>query len=461
MNQNTEIKSLKKLSLFAITWPLFIEFSLHILMGSADTFMLSRISDDVAAAVGVANQIVYISIILFGFVATGTSVVVAQYVGANKLREVSQISAVSITLNLLFGLFISIMLLLFHKSFLRLLNLPTDLFDFASTYLMIVGGGLFFEAVLLTISAVVRSNGFTRDAMFVTMGINVLNVIGNYLFIYGELGFPQWGLTGVAISTVVSRAVGVFLIFVILYKRLEFRILLQDYVKLKKEYVRNILRIGVPAAGEHLSWQGSQLLIIVFIGMLGKEALATHVYTFNIIMYIMLFGISIGHGTEIMVGQLVGARKIKEAYTQLLKSLKLGLLITVGVVLTFSVFRESLLGIFTDDPSIIQVGASILLFGIILEPGRTFNVVIINSLRATGDAQFPVFIGILSMWGISVPLSYFLGIYSGLGLLGIYMAFAVDEWVRGILMYFRWKSRAWETKALISSDQNEIEINVK
>jgi Na+-driven multidrug efflux pump len=178
-------------------------------------------------------------------------------------------------------------------------------------------------------------------------------------------------------------------------------------------------------------------------------------------MYIMLFGISIGHGTEIMVGQLVGARKIKEAYTQLLKSLKLGLLITVGVVLTFSVFRESLLGIFTDDPSIIQVGASILLFGIILEPGRTFNVVIINSLRATGDAQFPVFIGILSMWGISVPLSYFLGIYSGLGLLGIYMAFAVDEWVRGILMYFRWKSRAWETKALISSDQNEIEINVK
>jgi putative MATE family efflux protein len=264
---------------------------------------------------------------------------------------------------------------------------------------MIVGGALFFESVLLTISAVIRSNGFTRDAMFVTLGINVLNVIGNYLFIYGELGFPQWGLTGVAISTAFSRALGVLVIFIILYKRLEIRIKLQDYIHFKKEYIQKILRIGVPAAEEHLSLQGSQLLIVVFIGLLGKEALATQVYTFNIIMYIMLFGVSIGHGTEILVGQMVGAKRLEEAYTQLLKSLKIGLLVTFGVVLAFAYFRELLMSIFTDDITIIQVGSAILLFAIILEPGRTFNVVIINSLRAAGDAQFPVFMGVLSMWG--------------------------------------------------------------
>ena len=103
----------------------------------------------------------------------------------------------------------------------------------------------------------------------------------------------------------------------------------------------------------------------------------------------------------------------------------------------------------TRHKEIITMGRTLLLFCLILEPGRTFNLVVISSLRATGDATISLKMGVLSMWGIAVPLAYFLGIRQGYGLYGIWIAFIVDEWFRGITMYFRWKSRVWEKKVLV------------
>jgi Na+-driven multidrug efflux pump len=113
------------------------------------------------------------------------------------------------------------------------------------------------------------------------------------------------------------------------------------------------------------------------------------------------------------------------------------------------------MSLFTDNKEIIKTGSTLLLLCLILEPGRTFNLVVINSLRATGDAVFTVKMGVLSMWGIAVPLSYFLGIHYGLGLAGVWIAFITDEWLRGIIMYYRWKSRAWESKVLVQKKQRK------
>ena len=109
------------------------------------------------------------------------------------------------------------------------------------------------------------------------------------------------------------------------------------------------------------------------------------------------------------------------------------------------------MGIFTNNKEIISMGSTLLLFCLILEPGRTFNLVVISSLRATGDAAISLKVGVLSMWGIAVLFAYFLGIHHGFGLIGIWIAFIVDEWFRGITMYFRWKSRVWEKKVLVQT----------
>lgn len=140
---------------------------------------------------------------------------------------------------------------------------------------------------------------------------------------------------------------------------------------------------------------------------------------------------------------------MNEAYRRLMRSVKISFLLTLLVVGIASLFRRELIGLFTEDPDIIATGASIFLISLVLEPGRIFNMVIINSLRAAGDARFPVLMGVCSMWGVAVPLAYFLGIHLGFGLIGIWLAFVADEWLRGMIMLLRWRSRAWEKKALV------------
>jgi putative MATE family efflux protein len=443
------IPSWKKLGLFAVTWPILVDSVLRIMLGTVDVFMLSRISDETTGAVGLANEIIFFCILMFGFVAIGTSVAVAQYIGAGREREASRISAMAISMNFLFGLVVSAALLAFGEPLLRLLNTDPGQLAIAKGYLSIVGGFIWGEALSYAISSVIRATGKTRQVMYVTIGINVLHVFGNYVLIFGHFGFPELGVTGAAISTVFSRGLGAVVLFMLLYRSIPAPIAKRDYVSWNKTYVKQVLGIGLPAAGEHIAYQSQYLMILGFVNMIGVTALNTHVYVMNISNYFMVLAAAIGTGTEIIIGQMVGAGAMKEAYRRLLRSLRISFALTFAIVAAASFFRRGLIGLFTDNPDIIAIGAGILLLSLVLEPGRTFNMVVINSLRAAGDARFPVLMGVVSMWGIAVPLAYLLGIHWGIGLIGIWIAFAVDEWVRGILMLLRWRSRAWEKKALV------------
>lgn len=439
----------KQIGLLALTWPIFIEMFLHMLMGSTDTFMLSHISDEAVAAVGVANQLIFFMILVFGFVATGTAVLVSQNLGAGHQVDARKISGLSLSLNLIFGVLVSIIVVGFNDLFLQMFNLTPEIHRLAQQYLTIVGGTLFTQALLVTASAILRANGLTKEAMVISVVMNIIHLAGNSLFIYGLFGVPEMGVQGAAISTAISRAIAVILIFRLLYRRLPMNIAVEDYLNFNQSFIKKILKIGVPSAGENVVYNTSQMAITVIIGLLGAMALTTRVYTFNIMSFMMLFGIAIGQGTQILIGYKVGAREFDKAYHQLLKSLKLSIIITMAITVVIVAIREPILGIFTDNKEIIREGSKVLLLCLILEPGRTFNIVVISSLRAAGDAVFPVKMAFVSMWGISVPLAYILGIKMGFGLAGIWMAFIVDEWFRGIIMYIRWKSRAWEKKVLV------------
>lgn len=460
MTTSNRIPSWAKLSLFAVTWPIFVDSVLRMLLGTVDVLMLSRISDTATGAVGLANEIIFFCILMFGFVGIGTSVAVSQYIGAGREREASRLSALAITINLIFGIIVSIVLVAFGEPLMRLMNLSPEQIGIASTYLQIIGGFIWIEALSYAISSVIRSTGHTKSVMFVTLGVNVVHVTGNYLLIFGSFGFPEWGVTGAAVSTVVSRLLGIVVLIAILYRRMPARIRNRDYVTWNGTYVKQIMSVGLPAAGEHLSWQSHYLMVVSFVNMIGVTALNTHVYVMNVSNYFMALALAIGAGTEIIVGQMVGSGDMNAAYRRLMKSVRISFLITLGIVGVASLFRHEMIGMFTEDSDIIAVGATIFLLSVVLEPGRTFNIVIINSLRAAGDARFPVLMGVLSMWGVAVPLAYLLGVHFGIGLLGIWIAFAADEWLRGIIMLLRWRSRVWEKKALvkpISASESGIE----
>lgn len=435
--------NVKNLTLFALTWPIFIEILLHMLMGNADTLMLSQYSDNSVAAVGVANQFLSVVIVMFGFIAQGAAVLIAQNLGANNLKDAGQISVISLSLNLWFSLLLSLFLFWRAEWILKLMSLPAEIMPDAVSYMQVVGGLIFIQALIMTAGSILRSYGHTKDTMVVTIGMNIVNVIGNYFVIFGPFGFPVLGVVGVAYSTAISRLLGFIVILILLIKRSEGQFEFKYFFRYKKRHVKGLLQIGIPSAGEQLSYNASQMVITFFVAQIGTLAITTKVYVQNVMMIIMLSTMAIGQGTQIIIGHMIGAGETDAAYKRGIKSLKLSVGVSLAIASIVFVFGKPLLGIFTDDGSIIETGAFLLLLTVILEPGRAFNVVMINSLRSAGDVKFPVYIGIVVMWGIGVTFAWFFAIFLGLGLTGIWISFIADEWIRGIFMLRRWKQRNW------------------
>lgn len=446
-------KSKEGLGLFQITWPIFLELFLFMLMGLADTFMLSAVSDDAVAGVGSANQFIQIAILILGVISSGASIVVAQYLGSRRLQEASQISALSVTLNTVVGFIISLMFILGSTTLMEMMNLEGIVLQHAQTYLHIVGGFIFLQAIMTSLSAIIRVHGFTQHTMYVSLGMNVVHLVFNYILIFGKFGAPQLGVEGAAISSVISRGLAAIIFFILLYRVLEVRIKIDYYYKLSKKYIRQILQIGIPSALEQVLYQAAQIVFLYYVTYLGAESLAARQYATSISMFTYLFAMAIGMGAAILVGRHVGAGEQDIAYTRVLLSLKIALLFTVIMVVIVMILRKPLLGLFTNNNEIIAIGAAVLIFSIFLETGRTFNITIINSLRAAGDARFPVKIGFFSMICMSLPLGYLLVFVFDLGLVGVWIAISADEWLRAILVLIRWRSRKWERYAIVTKKE--------
>ncbi|MCX7922637.1 MAG: MATE family efflux transporter [Clostridia bacterium] len=445
--------SVKNLALFSLTWPIFIEILLRMLLGNVDTIMLSRYSDNAVASVGVSNQIITMIIVLYSVVSSGATVLISQYLGAQRKEKASEVAGASLTLSLLFGLILSLILVVMGRGILKAMNVPDELMGDSLQFLRIVGGMSFIQALIAAVSAIIRSHGNTRVSMYVAVGMNILNVIGNSFFVFGLAGAPILGVTGVAISTTFSQTAGLIVMLVLMVKHLKLKISLGYIFPIPKEALRNILKIGIPSAAEGMVYNISQLAITYIINMIGTTALTTKVYAWNIMWFVMLFGIAIGQGTQIINGHYIGAGENDKAYKTCLRSLKIALLVSLGMAALIAALSKPLMGIFTKDPAIISLGSSLLLLTLFLETGRAFNVVINNSLRAAGDAKFPVYMGVLSMLGVSVTLSYVLGISFDMGLIGIWIALSVDEWIRGLIMLWRWRSRVWEKMSFVKNEK--------
>ncbi|OJV66093.1 MAG: hypothetical protein BGO41_09195 [Clostridiales bacterium 38-18] len=430
--------------------PIFIELLLFMFMGNVDTIMLSRYSDLAVAAVGNANQLTNTLLILFNITSSATGIMVTQYIGASKRENLNKIYTMGYGMNLILAVCLGALFMLFQPQFFNLVNMPKELFTDAKAYLSVIMTFLFIPAFFSLSSIILKSHGITKLSMYLAIMMNVVNIIGNYTFLFGPFGLPVLGVKGVAISTVVSRGLAVFIMIWVLIKKVDVKVSLAFLRPFPKQIYKQFLKLGIPSAGEPISYQFSQVVIFSMINTMGTETVTTKIYVQIIVWFTFLASSALAQANQIIVGQLVGAKREDEAKHLTFSTFKKALMITFSVSLLFILLRNQLLGIFSDNQSIIQLGALILTIDIFVELGRVSNLVIISALKAAGDVNFPVIVGIFSMWLVSTLLAYILGIVLGLGLLGIWIAMAADEVLRGIIMIFRLKSNKWKGKRIVS-----------
>ena len=443
-------KSLKG-QLKVLTVPVFIEIALVMLLGAVDTVMLSRYSDNSVAAVGLDNQLMSLIFLVYQFFSMGAAILCAQYIGANLQKRLVQVVGVALLVNFFLGLSVSILLYFFAPQMLQLMGLRQELMGDGLVYLKITGALSFFQALSLTFSASLRSAGKVVYPMTVTGIVNILNIFGNYVLIFGKWGFPQLGVEGAAISTAISRAIATLLLAAIHFRVHIPKFPFSYFRPFPWSEFKNLLHIGVSAMSEELSYGLSQVAITYFINKIGNEALAARTYCVNIIMFVYLFCVSITQAGDILVGHLVGQLRHRAAFVLGNYFYHLALVVTLSASAIMAIFGKPLFSMLTNNPDIISMGFWVLVVDLFLEYGRVSNIFACGTLRATGDAVYPVIIGIIFQWSIAVGVSYVIGIPMGFGLIGMWVGFALDENIRGIILKRRWRSLKWTTKGFVKS----------
>ena len=432
-------------NLFKLTWPIFIELLFFILMGSLDTLMLSQYSDRAVAAVGITNQMIGLFGIFLNIVATGTTVVVSQYLGALKELDAKGAIKTGFILNTLIGLIAFGGLFFLGEGILRLINTDLSLMGFAMDYLRWAAFSLIFFSMGQAVAAGFRAYGKPRYVMYVTIVANILNVVLNYIFIFGNFGAPALGVLGAAYATVFSRFFILIVLGLLMIKVLGIRIYTLEYSRF---YAKRILRIGIPSGTENVLWNISQIILISFVNTMGLEALIARTYVITIMQTVLLFSLSLANANAIIIGYHVGERTLEEAYDRTFKTMRIALGSVLAATVVLNVFATPILSLFTTNSEVLRLGQQLMLISLANEIGRTLNLLFIFSLRSANDTVFPVIMGVISMYGISVVMGYVLGIALGFGVVGIFIAMSMDELFRGAFMSIRWKRKSWHKYAL-------------
>ncbi len=423
--------------LFALTWPMLLELLLGIGIGIIGTALAARLSDNSGAAFGLANQVFAAVFVLFRVIGAGVSVAVTQALGAGRRDQADAVARAVVGASTWLGVGGAVVALLAAGPLLDLVNAPPEVAPLAKTLLQALAPALMLDAWNANMSSVMRSHLRSREALFVVVVIQLITLA------VALLAMPRLGLVGYALACALGRSVGLAAHIMLWRTRLNLRLRAADWWRLLRAPLKSVLHIGIPGAAENISWRLAFMTSLAAIAQLGAHALATHAYTMQFLHVILMFSLAISFAVEIMVGHMIGAGKLHAANRLVRRSLALGIALALVVSCTFALAGPWLLTRFTSDPAIVALGCTLLWWTVLVEPGRSFNLVVINALRAAGDARYPVMVGSASMAIVLAGGSWFLGVYLGWGLVGVWIAYAADEWIRGLLMWRRWATLGW------------------
>ena len=415
-------------NLFLMSLPIFVELLLQLLVGNVDQMMVSRVSQPSVAAIVNANQIMNLVIIVLSMASTAVTVILSQYLGAQDEKNASRTCMVSLVL--IGGVSLAATILVFagHTPLYRAIHVPEEVFDEASLYLLIVGAFILVQGLYLTFSAMIRAFAMVKEVMIISVIMNAMNIVGNAILINGWFGMPQLGAVGAAISTDISKLVGLALMIGMFFK--------SHRVKMGMSYLR-------PFPVQILK-NLSQMMILGIVNSFGTLVTVTKGYCTIFANIDYVYAMAIATATQIVLGYLIGARRLNDIQKRVNATLKVAIAACVGMAVLMCLGGKYIFLIFTDNPEIIALGRRILVIEIVLEIGRAVNIVMTKCLIAVGDVLTPTTVGITFQWVVAAAGSWLLGSKLGWGLEGVWIAMAADECVRGLIYAVHFKKERWK-----------------
>ncbi len=435
-----------------LTLPVFFELLISSLFGMVDMMMVgnsgpSHITTPAIAATGVTNQVMLIGIALAQAMSAGGTAMISRYVGAGREERIPKVVK---HIMLLMIVLISLPFLFLTqwkaKSMMAFIGAEQDTINVGSRYFRIVTAGFFFQSLNLGLFAAMRGSGDTRTPMLINIGVNLLNVIGNYVLIFGKLGFKPLGLTGAGISTSLSHLVAFVILVVLLSsKKHKVRLDLDKGFSFDRNIMDNLLRVGGPAAIEQVGFRLGVVMFIKIVSGLGTVAYATHQIASNIISLSFAPGQAFGIAAATLVGRSLGEERVDKADRFIVESKRLALISSIFFGLIFFFFGRTLVGFYTKDARIIDMSGNVMKIIALIQPFQGLTFAIAGGLRGAGDTVSTLIVTIIGVFLIRISLAHLFINKIGLGVTGAWLAMLFDQIVRWFGISLRYRTGKWKS----------------
>ena len=432
-------------SLYKLILPLIVEQLLLVTVGLVDSMMVSSVGEAAVSAVSLVDSINILLINTFTALATGGAVVAGQYIG--QKREDSACKAADQLVLFLTVSSIVVMILCYLSKYFILHvvfgKIEADVMSYANTYLMIIFTSIPFIAVYNGGAALFRAMGNSKITMKISIMMNLVNLTGNAILIYGF----KMGVAGAAIPTVFSRMLAA-LVICHLIKNQDLQIHLSKKLckKFDKKLIQKILYIGIPNGLENGMFQLGKIIVLNLIATFGTAAIAANAVGNFIALFQIVPGMAISQAALAVTSQCIGAGDFDQTKYYTKKLIKLSTISILITVLITTIALPTIIKAYSLSPYTAKITKAIILYhGVIAVFIWTISFVLPNTLRASNDVKFCMIIAVLSMWIFRIGFSYVLGRYMGFGVMGVWIAMSIDWIFRAICFVVRYKGGKWKT----------------
>lgn len=422
-----------------LAWPSVTEQSLITLVGLVDAYIVGHLGAEAIAGVGLGGQILNLIAALFGALGVGATAVVARSIGAKHHDEAAAVAGQGILIALFLGASASLAAFVWAEAIIAAFGGEPAVVVEGTTWLRMAGPSFWLMGLTLVGNAILRGIGDTRTPLIIMIVVNLINVVVAWTL----TRVFQLGVFGTGIGVASGHLVGgVAVVLVLFVRRLQLHLSLSD-LKPDLALIERLLNVGLPAGMEQIFLQLALSSQAAIISSLSTAAYAAHQITLRLSAMSYLPGWGFSVATTTLVGQALGAKAPDEARAAAAAARKFSFLVMTAIGALLILFAEPIVRIFTTDLEVIHAGVLAIRLAGCVQPIMSQSFIFGGALRGAGDTRATMLITLLSVWGLRIVVTYFVGRVLGLGIIGAWLAIGVDFSLRTYLFSRRWRSGKW------------------
>lgn len=431
-------------TIWTLAWPVILALALESLVGLIDTLMVGRLGATAVAAVGVGAQVLGAASVVLAAVGTGTVALVARAVGAQRANEAEEVLRQSIFAALALSFLAITPVLVWAAPLVRAFGVEESVVVLGAPFVRVVMLAVPAEAVLFVIGSALRGAGDTRTPLVIGVLVNIINVVGNWVLIFGRLGMPALGVVGSAAATALAFSCGSLLgLWLLSRARLRLRLPAGPW-RLRTDVVRRVLAVGLPTAAEQMLMQVGFFLYLLCASRYGTAAVAAYFIGVRILALSFLPGVGFGLAAATLVGQNLGAARPELAERSGWAATRLAMgFMTVGGIVIFAAARP-IARAFVDDPAVVDDAVGFIRVLAAVQPLMAIDFTLGGALRGAGDTRFPLWAVIVGFYGFRLGGAYAASRWLELGLFWVWFALLGDYVARASLKGWRFRSGRWQ-----------------